>query len=189
MLYITPPPFPFLPRSPVRNKTRHATWFSFCLFRWRKRRQRSHGRAAALMAAWRSAAALPRRWTAHSAQCAMLSSSRSLHVAVGAVASPLTAVAVARHSGRRGGSLSRHGAFCTAAHALCVWSLARSLPLQGQSPWHNAHGAAACGAHGATACGAPLALLAPGWSCRRTRCGVTLGRRSSAAAACSLGAV
>ena len=64
---------------------------------------------------------------------------------------------------------------------LCVWSLARSLPLWGRSPSRGAHGAAACGA--------ALALLAPAWSCRRARGGVTLGRRSSAAAARSLGAV
>ena len=39
VLYITPL---LLPRSlAIRNKKRHATWFSFCLFRWRKRRRRS----------------------------------------------------------------------------------------------------------------------------------------------------
>ena len=39
MLYITPhPQSHLLPRSPaIRNKKRHATWFSFCLFRWHKR--------------------------------------------------------------------------------------------------------------------------------------------------------
>ena len=59
--------------------------------------------------------------------------------------------------------------------------LARSLPLCGQSLSHGAHGAAACGA--------ALALLPPAQSFLRARCGVTLGRRSSAAAARSLGAV
>ena len=50
-----------------------------------------------------------------------------------------------------------------------MWSLARSLPLRGRSPSRGAHGAAACGA--------ALAPLAPAWSCRRARGGVTLGRR------------
>ena len=45
------------------------------------------------------------------------------------------------------------------------------------------------GSHGAAACNAALALLAPASSCRRTRSGVTLGRRSSAAADRSLDAV
>ena len=39
------------------------------------------------------------------------------------------------------------------------------------------------GANGAAACGAVLVLLAPAQSCRRARGGVTLGRRSPAAAA------
>ena len=68
-------------------------------------------------------------------------------------------------------SLSARGASCSAARALCVW-------LWGRSPSRVAHGAAACGA--------ALALLAPARSCRRARGGVTLGRRSSAAAARSL---
>ena len=46
-----------------------------------------------------------------------------------------------------------------------------------------------CGAHGVAARGAALMLLAPAKSCRRARGGVTLGRRSSAAAARSLGLV
>ena len=70
-------------------------------------------------------------------------------------------------------SLGARGASCSAARALCVW-------LWGRSPSRGAHGAAACGA--------ALALLAPASSCRRARGGVTLGRRSSAAAARSLGA-
>ena len=68
-------------------------------------------------------------------------------------------------------SLSARGASCSAARALCVW-------LWGRSPSRVAHGAAACGA--------ALALLAPARSCRRARGGVTLGRRSSAAASRSL---
>ena len=62
-----------------------------------------------------------------------------------------------------------------------MWSLAQSLPLWGRSPSRGAHGAAA-------GCAA-LALPAPAWSCRRTRGGVTLGRRSSVAAARSFGAL
>ena len=61
-----------------------------------------------------------------------------------------------------------------------VRSFGRSSRSSGQSPSRCAHGAAACGA--------ALALLAPAWSCRRARGGVTLGRRSSVAAARSLGA-
>ena len=58
----------------------------------------------------------------------------------------------------------------------CVCLLARWLPLiRWWSPSRCAHGAAACGA--------ALALLAPAQSCRRTRGGVLLGGRSSAAAA------
>ena len=72
---------------------------------------------------------------------------------------------------RGGGSLPQRGASYSAARALCVWSLARSLPLWGRLPSRGAHCAAACGA--------ALALLAPAWSCRRTHGGVTLGRRSS----------
>ena len=81
-------------------------------------------------------------------------------------------VAAARSFGAR--SAQRLG-------ALCVWSVARSLPLWEGSPSHGAHGAATCGA--------ALALLAPAWSCRRTCGGVTLGRRSAVAAARSFGAL
>ena len=63
---------------------------------WRRR-----GRAAALVVAWRSAAALPRRRLAFSARYVVLGGSRSLRVVVGAVASSLEAVAVARRSRRR----------------------------------------------------------------------------------------
>ena len=138
--------------------------------------------------------------------------SLSLRVNVGAGASSLGAVAVARCSRRRcprhragapsaglavpprsrrrgawpplfhgDGSLSRRSASCSAARALCVWTLEQSLPLCGRSPLRGAHGAAACGAS--------LALLAPPQSCRCARGGVALGRRSFVAAACSLGAV
>ena len=67
--------------------------------RWRSWHQLR--RAAALAAAWRSAAALLRRRFALSAQCVVLSSSRSMVWVVGAVASFLGAVAVARRSRRR----------------------------------------------------------------------------------------
>ena len=67
--------------------------------RWRSWRRL--GRAAALAAAWRSAAALPRRRLALSARCVVLSGLRSLRVVAGAVASSLGAVAVARRSRRR----------------------------------------------------------------------------------------
>ena len=70
-------------------------------------------------------------------------------------------------------SLGARIASCSAARALCVW-------LWGRSPSRGAHGAAACGV--------ALALLTPAQSCRRARGGVTLGRRSSVAAARSLGA-
>ena len=74
------------------------------------------------------------------------------------------------------GSLSQRSAKCSAACALCVWTLARSLPLWRRSRSHGAHDAAVCGAHAAAACGAALALLAPASSRRRARGTVTLGR-------------
>ena len=77
-----------------------------------------------------------------------------------------SSVAAARSLGARGASYS-------AVRALCVW-------LWRRSPSRSAHSAAACGA--------ALALLALAWSGRRTRGGVTLGRRSAVAAARSLGA-
>ena len=64
--------------------------------RWRSWRRLS--RAAALAATWRSAAAL-RGGGSLSARCVVLSGSRSLRVVVGAVASSLGAVAVARRYG------------------------------------------------------------------------------------------
>ena len=67
--------------------------------RWRSWRRL--GRAAALAVAWRSAAALPRRPLALSAQCVALGGSLSLCVVVGGVASSLGAVAVARRLRRR----------------------------------------------------------------------------------------
>ena len=54
---------------------------------------------------------------------------------------------------------------------------------------HTDQGSPSQSAHGAAACDATLALLAPAQSCRRTRGGVKLGRRSSVAVARSLGAV
>ena len=82
---------------------------------------------------------------------------------------------------RGGGSPSQRGAWCSAARALCMRSLARSLPLWGRPPSRGAHGAAACGA-------APALLLVPAQSCRRAHGGLALGRRSPAAAARSVGA-
>ena len=79
------------------------------------------------------------------------------------------------------GSLSRRGASCSAAHALCLYSLARLLPLWRRSPSRDAHAAFACGT--------ALALLALDLLCRRPRGGVALGRNSSAKAARSLGVV
>ena len=76
------------------------------------------------------------------------------------------------------GSLFRR-ARRSVARTLCVWSLARSVPLRGRSRSRGAQGAAACGA--------ALALLPPAWSFRRYCGGVTLDRRSSVAAARSLG--
>ena len=67
--------------------------------RWRSWRRLS--RAAALAAARRSAAALPWRRLALSAGFVVLSGSRSLRVVIGAVASSLGAVDVARRSRRR----------------------------------------------------------------------------------------
>ena len=149
----------------------------------------------------------------------MLGGSRSLRVVIGAFASSLKAVAVARRSWRRcrrhsrrrclrlrtadapgaglfvpprlrrrgarlplfrgSGSLSQRSVKCSVARALCVWSLARSLPLWRRSPSHGAHGADARDALGAASCGPALALLAPALSCHRSRGGVTLGRHSS----------
>ena len=59
------------------------------------------GHAATLAAAWRSAVALLWRRLALSARCVVLGDSRSLLVFVGAVASSLGAVVVARRSRRR----------------------------------------------------------------------------------------
>ena len=66
---------------------------------WRSWRRLS--RAAALAATWHSAASLPWRRLALPARCVVLSCSRSLRVVVGAVASSLGAVAIARRSRRR----------------------------------------------------------------------------------------
>ena len=221
----------------------------WCSWRWL-------GRAAALAAAWRSAAAVPRRRLALLAQCVVRSARRlapsargrrrgrflstsggrraalaaplrrrlalsswcaaisgapSLRLAVGAVAFSFDAVAVAPLSRRRclrrrvgapglprprrracGGVALGRRSFAAAARALGVmWrsrqsapsvrgcrSPARSLLLWG---WWVSRGA-----RDAAAGGAALALLALAWSCRHTRDGVTLGRRSSTAAARSL---
>ena len=83
---------------------------------------------------------------------------------------------------------------CSAACAPRGRPFARSLLLWGRSPSCDAQGAATCGAHGAAACCATLAhltlaLLAPALLCHRACGGVTLGRRSSVAAARSLSAV
>ena len=67
--------------------------------RWRSWRRSN--RVAALAAKWYLATALLRRQLAVSAWCVVLSGSRSLRVVVGAVASSLVAVAVARRSRRR----------------------------------------------------------------------------------------
>ena len=89
---------------------------------------------------------------------------------------------------RGGGSLSKRGASCSAARPLCVWSLARSLPLLGRSPLRGTHGAAAGGGRRRAALEAPL-LAAPRWrSWRRlSRAAALAAAGRSAAALCSLG--
>ena len=98
--------------------------------------------------------------------------------AVGSVAPPRSR----QHDGLSplfcgGGSLSAR-CVVLGGSRFCVWSLARSLPLQGWSPSRSAHGTAVCGA--------ALALLPPAQSRRRARGSMTVCRRSSAAAARSL---
>ena len=161
--------------------------------RWRSWRRL--GRAAAPAAAWRSAAALPRR------RLALLARRRALSACViGAVASSPLAVAVARLSRRRylrrsvrspcagvvvpphsrqrharppllrgGGSRPWHGTAQSAAYALCTQLSVRSRPLWRGSPSRGSHGAATCDT--------TFVDLAPASPCRRTHGGVTLGRR------------
>ena len=170
------------------------------------------GCAAALAAAWRSATTLPWEWLALLARCILLSSSRSLRFIVGAVASSLEAVAVARRARRC--FLRRRAGAPGAGSVVPPRSLRRGArpPLfhgGGSLSWRGASCSTArtlCvwtstrslplwgrspsrGAHGAAACGAALALLAPAGSCRRARGGVALGRRFSVELARSLGAV
>ena len=66
-----------------------------------QRSWRRLARAAALAATWRSAATLPWQRLVFSAQCEVLSGSRSRRVDLGAVAPSLAAVAVAQRSRRR----------------------------------------------------------------------------------------
>ena len=103
--------------------------------------------------------------------------------------------AASGNSGRRG-SRARDGAGALDAgrrqpqarqhqpsHGVCTWT----RPLFSASL--SSRPSPLRGAHGAAECGAARALPAPAWSCRRTRGGVTLGRRSSVAAARSFGAL
>ena len=102
------------------------------------------------------------------ARCVVLSSSRSLRVALGAVAvarrsrrcclrrragAPSSGLILPPRSRRRdarpplfrgGDSQSWRGALCSAARPLGVWSSARSPLLWGRSPSRGARGAAAC---------------------------------------------
>ena len=135
-----------------------------------------------------------------SARCVVLEGSCSLRVVVGAVASSLEAVAVARrsrrrclrrrtgapdasllvppHSRRRGARppLFRKGDSLSRRSA--SYSAATALRLYSLAwllpLWRRSPSR---GAHAAVACGAALALLALALPCRRARGGVTLGRR------------
>ena len=175
--------------------------------RWRSWHQLC--RAAVLAATWHSAAALSWPRLVLSARYVMLSGSRSLRVVVGAVASSLGAVAVARRA--RHCCLRRRAGAPGAGSVVPPRSRQRGArpPLfRGGGP-HSRRGVqcstarALCvwtstrslplwgrspsrGAHGAAACGAAMALLAPAGSCHRARGGVAHGRRSSAEAASSL---
>ena len=100
------------------------------------------------------------------------------------------------HFPRSARYINPRAAWCT--RALLVYIYIRHLarlysrdqsPCESNAECIKEQQRAVRGAPGATACGAALPLLAPAQSCRRDRDGVMLGRRSSAVAACSLGAV
>ena len=88
----------------VRAAALVAAWHWAAALPWRRLAHSARRRlycAAALATAWRSAIALPWRQITLPARCVVLGGSRSLRVLVGAVASSLGAVAVARRSQRR----------------------------------------------------------------------------------------
>ena len=137
---------------------------------------------------------------------------RSLRVVVGAVASSLGAIAVARRSrrrclwrragapgaglfvpprSRRRGALSplsRGGSSLSRRGAQCSAAHTFCVCTSARSLpfWGRSPSRGACGA---AICGASLALLAPARSCRRARGDMALSRRSSAVTARFLSAV